>query len=97
MIKMSEKRKLKDFSYFFDKYLVLKYNSYAEEYEIQTTEFRWIINSDMFPKFGDNKTYTFVKVKKPEGYTHHCQEDNYFYHESWFIPNDLLEDELFEI
>jgi hypothetical protein len=60
------------------------------------------INDIMYPKFGDGKKYRFTtKVYSNSSiamYTHYCPEDDYWYHESWFIEeDDFLEDDLFTI
>jgi len=92
------KRKLKDFSYFETIPARVLKNCYQPEYRIKTpNQLPWTINDQMFPKFGNNKTYSFVKINYLSRYTHRCQEDGHYYHESWFIPDVLLEDELFEI
>lgn len=59
----------------------------------------WCINSNMKPKFGKPYEYTFYPYSH-RNYTHRCNEDDYVYHESWFMDNQLeikLEPELFEL
>jgi len=57
-----------------------------------------VINSTMRRKFGNGFEYHFITYREDGRYTHKCMQDNYCYHESWFVEDeDFLEKELFEI
>ena len=61
----------------------------------------WSINSEMHPKFGNGKIYSFYPIEGEDvrgDYTHKCHEDRWYYHYLWFkTPIPILESELFEI